>query len=157
MSALLDQLKTHTGIAESSEADYAAQGYHYLHQARAEHMPAIAALFRDGDFHLEMITCVDVRESASAFRLVYQFNRYATPERHLLHTPVQPDAKGASIVDVFAGANWYEREIFDMYGVAFDGHPDLKRILMGDDYIGHPLLKDFVDQDPQRQEMASDD
>lgn len=53
------------------------------------------------------------------------------------------DPRIASVADLFAGADWTEREIFDLYGIVFDGHPDLRRILMPDDYEGYPLRKDY--------------
>jgi NADH-quinone oxidoreductase subunit C len=152
---IAEKIAACAGVVESTEMGYAERGYHFMHRAEAGSMPTVATLFYEGGFHLEMITCVDVREETGALRLVYQFNKYEAHERHLVHAEVQPGAKGTSISGVFAGADWYEREVFDMYGIDFEGHPDMKRILMEDDCIGHPLLKDFADQDPRREEMVS--
>jgi NADH-quinone oxidoreductase subunit C len=55
----------------------------------------------------------------------------------------------ASLTSVFRGADWMERECYDMFGVTFEGHPDLRRILLGDDWEGHPLRKDYAVDTPQ--------
>ncbi len=72
---------------------------------------------------------------------------YSVRHRHhlLLRTRVpRAEARLASLAGVYAGAAWHERETFEMFGVAFDGHPDLKPLLLPDGFEGHPLRKDFV-------------
>jgi len=139
------------GIQESTEVDYIARGFHHLHQITSSAICPVAQAFAEGGFFLEMMTCQDRRENDEVFRLVYQFCTLGKPERHIVNLDIPPSTAAPSITDIFPAANWLEREVFDMYGVVFDNHPDLKRILMPEDYPdgSHPLLKDFVDPESE--------
>jgi len=67
----------------------------------------------------------------------------------LMKTRLAPGAcECASLVPIYRGADWMERECYDMFGVRFVGHPDLRRILLGDDWVGHPLLKSYAVDTP---------
>lgn len=139
------------GVLESTDIDYKAQGFHHLHVIHATALIPVAQAFYDNGYYLEMMTCQDRRKEEDVFRLVYQFCTLNTPKRHILHLNSEPTADIPSIAHIFPASNWLEREVFDMYGVSFSNHPDLKRILMPEDYPAHahPLLKDFVDPESE--------
>ncbi|MEE9172671.1 MAG: NADH-quinone oxidoreductase subunit C [candidate division NC10 bacterium] len=77
------------------------------------------------------------------FEVVY--NLYSIPRRDRIRLKIRvpEDTEVPSVVRVWPTANWHEREVFDMFGVRFTGHPDLRRILMPEDWEGHPLRKDY--------------
>jgi NADH-quinone oxidoreductase subunit C len=95
--------------------------------------------------HLQDLTAVDWRgKKEPRFEVVY--NIYSIRYRHSLRLKAQvPEEDPAirSVVPLWEGANWHERECFDMFGIQFTGHPDLRRILMPEDWEGHPLRKDY--------------
>jgi NADH-quinone oxidoreductase subunit C len=72
--------------------------------------------------------------------MLYSFSR---KQRLLVKTQIADGASIASSVSIWPAANWLEREVFDMFGIQFEGHPDLKRILLPDGWKGHPLRKDY--------------
>ena len=78
------------------------------------------------------------------FMVVYQLYSYQGQGRVRVKVPVhENDLSVTSVTGLWQGANWLERETYDMFGINFDGHPDLRRILMPDDFEGHPLRKDY--------------
>ncbi len=89
------------------------------------------------------ITAVDHPSRAKRFDVVYHFLSMYQNHRIRLKTAVREEDMVPSIVEVFPAANWFEREIFDMFGLLFSGHPDLRRILTDYGFRGNPLRKDF--------------
>ncbi|MGZ8566416.1 MAG: NADH-quinone oxidoreductase subunit C [Actinomycetota bacterium] len=91
---------------------------------------------------LSDVTATDWPETEPRFWLAYDLR--SMEEKHRLRVKVGlpgRDARVPSVTSMFPTANWQEREVFDFYGIVFDGHPDLTRIMMPDDWEGHPLRK----------------
>lgn len=104
----------------------------------------------DYDYLVEE-TAVDYPKDEKRFELVYIVYSFERNHRIRLKTRVAEEEEMSSAVPVYAAANWMEREIYDMFGVRFAGHPDLRRILMPDEWQGHPLRKDYgITQQDQR-------
>jgi NADH-quinone oxidoreductase subunit C len=97
-----------------------------------------------GFVRLSSITAVDRYPAEPRFEIVYHLHSIGRNERIRLRCRLQSDsAEIDSVTGIWRTADWYEREIFDLFGVTFREHPRLKRILMPDDWDGHPLRKDF--------------
>jgi len=89
------------------------------------------------------LTAVDRYPAQPRFDVVYLLTSVEPPARMRLMVHLAADQTAPSATSLWPGANWLEREAFDLFGIRFDGHPDLRRILMPDDWEGHPLRKDY--------------
>ena len=113
-----------------------------------ERVVEVARLLRDDpELEFEMltdVTAVDYLGQEPRFEMVYHFYSVAGNRRLRVkaRVPEEP-AEIDSLVEVYASAGWMEREVWDLYGIRFRGHPDLRRILLYDGFEGHPLRKDY--------------
>lgn len=89
------------------------------------------------------ITAIDYPERAARFDMIYHFLSMYKNHRIRLKVAIRADDMVPSIHTIHPSANWFEREVFDMFGILFSGHPDLRRILTDYGFRGHPLRKDF--------------
>ncbi|MEY3204060.1 MAG: hypothetical protein RLZZ21_391 [Planctomycetota bacterium] len=116
-------------------------------------LPAAAAfdalrLLKDRGFDLLVdVTCVDYLEYKGAkhrYGLVYLLANTATNQRLTVRVFVDdPEPTVPSVVSLWEGANWLEREVWDLFGIRFEGHPDLRRLVMPEEFTAHPLRKDY--------------
>jgi len=104
-----------------------------------------ARLKKEMDFiRLSTVTAVDRYPIEPRFEVVYHLHSLSRNERLRLKVRVGGDKPSVdSVTPVWRSANWYEREVFDLFGIHFNNHPDLRRIMMPDHWEGHPLRKDF--------------
>jgi NADH-quinone oxidoreductase subunit C len=111
----------------------------------ADHIRAAAETVQAAGFNFfEDVTAVDFLPSVPRFQLSYHIVSHTYKERIRLRVLVdeaKPEVE--TITSVWPSANFYEREVFDLFGIGFSGHPNLRRIMMPDDWNGHPLRKDY--------------
>lgn len=143
-SATLEALKTCCGELPTSEF----RGAMRVVVSKDKLLEAMRLLKEQRGFDLLVdVTCVDYlnyRDADNRFGLVYLLASTATNERLTVRVFLnEPDLTVPSMYPLWAGANWLEREVFDMFGIVFDGHPDLRRILMPDEFTAFPLRKDY--------------
>jgi NADH-quinone oxidoreductase subunit C len=102
----------------------------------------LARLAGEGYDFLVDLTAVDYPQRERRFEIVYLLHNFALNRRVMLKTSAADREPVPSATAVHPGANWLEREVFDLFGIRFEGHPDLKRILLPDDWEGHPMRRE---------------
>jgi NADH-quinone oxidoreductase subunit C len=109
-------------------------------------LPAVQRLKNEYGFNFFIdITAVDYwPQDDPRMHIIYQFYALESSQYIRLRVPLKnQDLKIESLTSIFTGANWYEREVYDMFGVQFENHPDMRRIIMPYDWVGNPLRKDY--------------
>ncbi len=114
-------------------------------------LPVCTTLAGDPEFgltYLSFVSAVDWPDRNEMEVLYHLYSHQSGQELALKVRIPRDDPRVPSVTGIWDGANWHEREAYDLLGIVFDGHPDPRRIMMTDDWIGHPLRKDYVYQDP---------
>ncbi len=160
-AAALDRAKRILGDAVVSTSQF--RGDETL-VVKSEQIASVLQKLRDDsdlamDFLVDLTALdrfgLDLKEGEARFEVVYHLRSMKSGARLRIKAPLQdiPTADGGldplsapeidTVTHLWAGANWYEREVYDMFGIHFKGHPDQRRILMYEEFIGYPLRKDY--------------
>ena len=129
--------------------DITVQGFTYLKQnylilPRESILPV--AMFLKTELHFNLLadlTAADYPKREKRFDIVYQLYSFSRNERVRVKVQVGEQETVESVVPVWSGADWMEREVFDMFGIRFEHHPNMTRILLPEEWEGHPLRKDY--------------
>ena len=149
-SAILARLRERLGDRVLATHEY--RGDHTAMVSREGLLPALTLCRDDAALAFDLlvdVTAVDYlrfpgREDGPRFEVVYHL--YSIARNHRLRLKVrvdEDDARVPSAAALWPIANWLEREVWDMFGVRFDGHPDPRRLLLYEEFVGHPLRKDY--------------
>ncbi len=139
MKELTEEIKRTFGVSEKD-------GFFIFEK---EKLKEIFNFFKEKGFRfLSFITAVHFKDH---FEIVYVLRNIPEKDIIFLKTKVKENEDIETLCDIYSGANWMEREIYDMFGIRFKNHPDLRRILLPEDYEGHPLRKDFPINSPYKQ------
>ncbi len=138
------------GGAIRESLTYLGQNYFLIEASSI--VPVCRSLKHEEEFnYLVDVTAVDYPQREKRFEVVYQLYSFPRNVRLRLKVPLGEGEEIASVTSVWRTAEWLEREVYDMFGIRFAGHPNLKRILLPEDWQGHPLRKDYdiLQQDAQ--------
>ena len=156
-STLAQDLQAHFGDRILGCSTYLGQNFV---ESRPDSVAQVLSYLNDSfDFDAIVdITAVDYPKRDARFDLIYILYSYSRNERLRIKTAIPDGYEPTSAVPLWSGANWMEREIFDLFGIPFAGHPDLRRILLPEEWNGHPLRKDTsilaMDQDWVREHVG---
>lgn len=151
MTSGLNMDKALKAVIENIESKYQGQRSEFRGQVSVrvapENILEVCRTLRD-THNFEMlndVTAVDYwPQQSPRFHAVYQFNSLSRKMRLEVRVPLDGNEPVMdSVTSIYPNANWIERELWDMFGIRFEGHPDLRRILMPHDWEGHPLRKDY--------------
>jgi NADH-quinone oxidoreductase subunit C len=141
-SDLAKEIKERFGDRIVETSSYLGQNFVVVKSDSA--VPLVEYLKLEADFdYLVDITAVDWPKRAERFDVVYILYSFARNERVRVKTFIAENFQPETAVNVHLTANWLEREVFDMFGIEFAGHPDMRRILLPEEWQGYPLRKDY--------------
>ncbi len=147
-SPLVTKLKARYGSGVREAATDRGQNYLVLDSSITHEILCILCEQEEFDYCVD-ITAVHYPKREKPFDLVWILYSFARNQRLRVKTMLAEQESFPSSTPIWSGANWLEREVYDMFGLRFDGHPDLRRILLPEDWRGHPLRKDYgiIEQD----------